>query len=140
MKKKILYISSIIYILLTSFTYSEVIEVSNSQLKSLLENNVPIIDIRREEEWKATGIIENSILMTFFDKKGKPNTNDWLNKLNQIASKKDPIVLICRTGRRTGIVAKFLSEKLGYKSIYDVTDGITEWLKEGNIVVKPIIN
>ena len=116
------------------------IEVSNSQLKSLLENNVPIIDIRREEEWKATGIIENSILMTFFDKNGKPNTSDWLNKLNQIASKKDPIVLICRTGRRTGIVAKFLSEKLGYKSIYDVTDGITEWLKEGNIVVKPIIN
>ena len=63
-----------------------------------------------------------------------------LNKLNQIASKKDPIVLICRTGRRTGIVAKFLSEKLGYKSIYDVTDGITDWLKDGNSVVKPIIN
>ena len=138
--KKILYISTILYILLTSITYSEVIEVSNSQLKSLLENNVPIIDIRREEEWKATGIIENSILMTFFDKNGKPNTSDWLNKLNQIASKNDPIVLICRTGRRTGIVAKSLSEKLGYKSIYDVTDGITEWLKEGNSVVKPIIN
>ena len=49
--KKILYISTILYILLTSITYSEVIEVSNSQLKSLLENNVPIIDIRREEEW-----------------------------------------------------------------------------------------
>ena len=46
--KKILYISTILYILLTSITYSEVIEVSNSQLKSLLENNVPIIDIRRE--------------------------------------------------------------------------------------------
>ena len=60
---KILYISTILYILLTSITYSEVIEVSNSQLKSLLENNVPIIDIRREEEWKATGIIENSILI-----------------------------------------------------------------------------
>ena len=111
--KKIHYISTILYTLLTSITYSEVIEVSNSQLKSLLENNVPIIDIRREEEWKATGIIENSILMTFFDKNGKPNTSDWLNKLNQIASKNDPIVLICRTGRRTGIVAKFLSEKLG---------------------------
>ena len=37
-------------------------------------------------------------------------------------------------------IAKFLSEKLGYKSIYDVTDGITEWLKEGNSVVKAIIN
>ena len=81
--KKIFYISTTLYILLTSITYSEVIEVSNSQLKSLLENNVPIIDIRREEEWKATGIIENSILMTFFDKNGKPNTSDWLNKLNQ---------------------------------------------------------
>ena len=65
------------YIPFNSITYSEVIEVSNSQLKSLLENNVPIIDIRREEEWKATGIIENSILMTF-DK--KENLNKWLVK------------------------------------------------------------
>ena len=84
--KKILYISTILYILLTSITYSEVIEVSNSQLKSLLENNVPIIDIRRRR-MESNGIIENSILMTFFDKNGKPNTSDWLNKLNQIASK-----------------------------------------------------
>ena len=34
------------------------------------------------------GIVENSILMTFFDKNGKANTNEWLKELNKIANKK----------------------------------------------------
>ena len=96
-----------------------------------------MIDIRRKDEWKSTGIVENSILMTFFDKNGKANTNEWLKELNKIANKNDPVILICRTGRRTGIISKFLSEKVGYKLIYDVTDGITDWIKKGNTVVNP---
>ena len=65
------------------------------------------------------------------------NTNKWLKELNEIAKKNDPVILICRTGRRTGIISKFLSEKVGYRLIYDVTDGITDWIKKGNTVVNP---
>ena len=103
----------------------------------LLQKKIPLIDIRRKDEWKSTGIVENSILMTFFDKNGKANTNEWLKELNKIANKNDPVILICRTGRRTGIISKFLSEKVGYRLIYDVTDGITDWIKKGNTVVNP---
>ena len=123
--------------LVASFSFSDVVEISNAELKSLLEQEIPLIDIRRKDEWNSTGIIENSILMTFFDKNGKANTIEWLNKLNKILDKNDPVILICRTGRRTGIITKFLSEKVGYRIIYDVTDGISDWIKKGNPVVNP---
>ena len=127
----------IINVLVASFAFSDVIEIGNIELKSLLQKNIPLIDIRRKDEWKSTGIVEKSILMTFFDKNGKANTNEWLKELNKIAKKNDPVILICRTGRRTGILSKFLSEKVGYSLIYDVTDGITDWIKKGNTVMNP---
>ena len=127
----------IINVLVASFAFSDVIEIGNIELKSLLQKKIPLIDIRRKDEWKSTGIVENSILMTFFDKNGKANTNEWLKELNKIANKNEPVILICRTGRRTGIISKFLSEKVGYRLIYDVTDGITDWIKKGNTVVNP---
>ena len=127
----------IINLFFASLAFSDVIEIGNDELKSLLQKRIPLIDIRREDEWKSTGIVENSILMTFFDKNGKANTNEWLKELNKIANKNDPVILICRTGRRTGIISKFLSEKVGYGLIYDVTDGITDWIKKGNTVVNP---
>ena len=127
----------IINLLVASFAFSDVIEIGNIELKSLLQKKIPLIDIRRKDEWKSTGIVENSILMTFFDKNGKANTNEWLKELNKIANKNDPVILICRTGRRTGIISKFLSEKVGYRLIYDVTDGITDWIKKGNTIVNP---
>ena len=127
----------IINVLFASLAFSDVIEIGNIELKSLLQKRIPLIDIRRKDEWKSTGIVENSILMTFFDKNGKANTNEWLKELNKIAKKNDPVILICRTGRRTGIISKFLSEKVGYRLIYDVTDGITDWIKKDNPVVNP---
>ena len=127
----------IVNIFFASFAFSDVIEIGNIELKSLLQKKIPLIDIRRKDEWKSTGIVENSILMTFFDKNGKANTNEWLKELNKIAKKNDPVILICRTGRRTGIISKFLSDQVGYRLIYDVTDGITDWIKKGNTVVNP---
>ena len=116
---------------------AEVIEIGNNTLASLIDKQVPIIDIRRQEEWSQTGIIEGSILMTFFDKEGKAEVGTWLQNLDLVANKNEPFILICRTGRRTGLVANFLSKKLKYGKVYDVTDGITEWIRKGNTVVKP---
>ena len=130
----------IIILLLATFSTivrAEVVKIDNKELIALIENQVPIIDIRREEEWLQTGVVEGSILMTFFDKAGKADVNSWLQKLAPVASKEEPFILICRTGRRTGIVADFLDKKLGYKRVYDVTNGITEWIKKGNPIVNP---
>ena len=128
---------SIFIYIISTMASAEVFEISNNQLSSLIEKQVPIIDIRRQEEWNQTGIVKDSILMTFFNKNGKADIENWLKNLDLVAKKNEPFILICRTGRRTSLVAKFLSEKLNYEKVYDVTDGITEWIKKGNTVVKP---
>ena len=128
----------IIYlIVMSAIVQAEVIEIGNKELASLMSKKVPIIDIRRKEEWQKTGVLIGSNLITFFDKNGESNVKKWLKELEIIASKDQPFILICRTGRRTGIVAKFLSQKLGYEKVYDVKDGITEWINKGNYIINP---
>ena len=103
----------------------------------LLEQKVPIIDIRRAEEWTQTGIVEGSHLLTFFDAAGNYDARAWLAQLEPIAGKDDPLILICRTGRRTGIVSQFLDKQLGYQKVYNVTKGITHWIDQQHPVVAP---
>src|SRR5210317_2107696 len=45
--------------------------LDNGHLKTLLEQGVPIYDIRRPEEWRQTGVIEGSRLLTFVDAGGR---------------------------------------------------------------------
>jgi len=41
--------------------------LNNEQLKTLLEQGVPMYDIRRPEEWRQTGVVAGSRLLTFVD-------------------------------------------------------------------------
>ena len=120
-------------------TFADVTNLDNEGLKRLMDENVPVIDIRRPEEWQQTGIIANSHLITFFDNKGNYDIDAWTVKLNHILEddKKKPFVLICRTGNRTGRVSQFLDAKLDYTHVYNVKKGITEWIKQKEAVVKP---
>ncbi len=124
-------------LLLTSVVWAEVQEIDNVQLQELLAQKVPIIDIRRAEEWTQTGIVEGSHLLTFFDAAGNYDARDWLARLEPIAGKEDPFILICRTGRRTGLVGQFLDKQLGYTNVYNVTKGITHWIDQKNPIVAP---
>ncbi|HFQ61965.1 MAG TPA: rhodanese-like domain-containing protein [Epsilonproteobacteria bacterium] len=92
--------------------------------------NIKIIDIRTPAEWKETGIVEHSYTIMFFDERGNFNLKNFLTRLNKIVKKDEPFALICRVGSRTGMVSKFLSEKLGYKVI-NLKGGITKMIKEG---------
>ncbi len=109
--------------------------VDNAELKQLLAKGYKIYDIRRPEEWKQTGVIEGSHKLTLFDARGGQNSK-FMPAFMQEVKKDEPVILICRTGNRTSIAAKFLAERLGYQKIYNVKDGITRWIREGNPVVK----
>jgi rhodanese-related sulfurtransferase len=109
--------------------------VNNSQLKELLKKDMKIVDVRRPEEWKKTGVIEGSHLLTFFDRRGRVNPN-FREKFAKLVKKTDDVILICRTGNRTGAISKFLSEREGFKGIVNVTRGIAHWIREGNPVAK----
>ena len=106
-------------------------------MKWQMKNNIPIVDIRRNAEWDQTGVVPKSILLTFFDKEGNYNYNEWYEKLRLEIGEGKPIILICRTGRRTKIIAKMMEIKNFDNVIYNAKSGITSWIDEKLITVKP---
>ena len=124
----------ILFGLLAAAAHAEVSHIDNEEFARLLAARVPVIDIRTEGEWKETGIVKDSRLMTFFDEKGRVNAPAWLEKLKAIARPEEPVVVICRTGNRTRVVAQFLDQQGSYKKVYNVKSGIVGWMKDNRPV------
>ena len=125
------------FLLTIKFAFADIVDVNNEQIKELSKNNIPIVDIRRSSEWDQTGVVPKSIMLTFFDKEGNYNYDEWYEKLRLEIDEVKPIILICRTGRRTAIIAKMMEIKKFDNVIYNAKSGITSWIEEKLITVKP---
>lgn len=101
--------------------------VDNERLQLMLEQDTPIYDVRRPEEWHQTGVVEGSELLTFVDANGRVKP-DFLSRFTAAIGKHDPVILICRTGSRTATLARYLVEDLGYTQVFNVRNGITRWI------------
>lgn len=134
-RRKIQSILLFVSLFISTFAFAEVVNLTNVQMKELIAENVPVIDIRRSDEWKSTGIVKGSKLMTFFDARGNYNLDKWLAELDKVAGKNDKFILICRSGNRTGQISNYLDKKLGYTKVYHLKDGIKSWIKAGDKVV-----
>ncbi len=108
--------------------------LENEELKIMLQQGIPVYDIRRPEEWRETGVIKNSNLLTFVDQSGRVKPG-FLEKFTASVGKNDPVILICRTGNRTDALARHLVEKMGYTQVYNVRYGITDWIRNNQKVV-----
>ncbi len=113
---------------------SEIIDIDNSQLATLMSSGVPLIDVRTQPEWVETGIVPGSHLLTYFDERGNANPEEWLKKVKLFAKPGNPIIVICRSGNRTKAVSQFLSRQAGYSKVYNVRSGIRGWLMENRPV------
>lgn len=134
MKKVIALCFAIIcYALVPRTAIADMVDIDNSQLRELMEQGVPLIDLRRADEWKKTGVIEGSHLMTFFDKAGNYDAAKWQQALASTIDTSKPVILICHSGVRTSIVGKWLAKQMD--TVYNVEDGIVRWMKEGNSTV-----
>ena len=127
----------IVCLLTIKFAFADIVDVSNEQIKELSKINIPIVDVRRSSEWDQTGVVPKSILLTFFDKEGNYNYDEWYEKLRLEIDEGKPIILICRTGRRTAIIAKMMEIKKFDNIIYNSKSGITSWIDKKLITVKP---
>ncbi|MEG3639660.1 rhodanese-like domain-containing protein [Magnetococcus sp. PR-3] len=110
--------------------------VDNAKLQQLVDQGVPLYDIRRPEEWRQTGIVKGSKLLSFVTQGGQVYP-DFFPRFTQETKPEKPVVLICRTGNRSAYLAKYLIEKMGYTTVYNVAAGITLWRKQGLPVVRP---
>ncbi|MDS4013589.1 MAG: rhodanese-like domain-containing protein, partial [Candidatus Accumulibacter sp.] len=71
---------------------AEVIDISNAELARLAVAGVPIVDIRTEGEWKETGVVPGSQMITLFDERGRPDPA-WLEKVRAVAKPDQPVVV-----------------------------------------------
>jgi rhodanese-related sulfurtransferase len=110
--------------------------VNPEELLELQGKGALIVDIRTAEEWKSTGIIADSAKLTYFDKNGAYDKNAWLKQLAGLRKSPDqPIVLVCRSGNRSGIVGKELAQEPGMDTVYHLEKGLRQWTAENKGLV-----
>ena len=104
----------------------EINEIDSDELTEFLQiNDAVLVDVRRDDEY-INGHIENSINIDYMSDKFVAKT--------EMLDKNMPIILYCRSGRRSYLSAVKLSEN-GFKEVYNLKGGILSWIEIGNSVV-----
>ena len=115
---------------LVAVTPPPFVNISNSQLATKLESGIKLIDIRRLEEWKQTGVVDGSIKSTAFDGQGR-FLKSFAEMLEKTVQPDEEFAVICRTGNRSAVLSNWLATEGGYNNVLNVQDGIVSWIKEG---------
>lgn len=122
-------LTALLALLLSACAEPPYTNIDNNGLESRLAQGVPLYDIRRAEEWRETGVIEGSRLLTFVDANGRLRPG-FFDTLTRDVDKNQPVMLICRAGSRTDVLARHLVENMGFTQVYNVRRGITDWIRE----------
>ncbi|MBL4692025.1 MAG: FKBP-type peptidyl-prolyl cis-trans isomerase [Magnetovibrio sp.] len=108
--------------------------INSQQLQKMIDKGVTVIDLRRPDEWDATGVIKGAHLITAFDIDNRLQV-DFLPKLQSVVGLNDEVIIICRSGKRSSRISNALANNKGFKGIYNVKGGMTQWIKDGGTVV-----
>jgi len=119
--------------LISAVSHADLTDVDNKQLREMIDAGVPVIDVRRVDEWQETGVIEGSHLLTFFDSKGRYDAADWLGRVEQIVDLNEPFVLICESGTRSSIIGKWLAKQMD--TVHHADGGMSSWMRDKGSVV-----
>lgn len=95
-------------------------EISANELKELLASGNPInlIDVREADEW-AEGHIPNARLIPL---------SEFQARAHEVHDVEGDIVIICRSGGRSGRVCEYLSRQ--GDDVTNVHDGMLHWSGE----------
>ncbi|MRI58343.1 MAG: rhodanese-like domain-containing protein [Epsilonproteobacteria bacterium] len=108
-------------------------DLTPEQLKKVQQEGAVLIDIRTPMEWRQTGVVPGSKLLTFFDDYGNYDIDAFMKEFQKLVpTKETPFVLICRTGSRTATVGNFLANQAGYTNAMHLAGGVYAWAGEGN--------
>ena len=102
--------------------------LSGSQLAS--DPDTLLVDIRRPEEWKETGVVEGALLVTY------KSPESFLKVVVPKLVNGQRLALICRSGNRTSRASQQIAGLVDF-DVVDVKGGILRVLREGYRPVKP---
>jgi rhodanese-related sulfurtransferase len=96
------------------------------QAHALSQQGALLLDVREPQEYAAVHV-QNAKLIPL---------GDLGSRMNELEAYKDkPIVVMCRSGRRSASAVAELKDA-GYTRVSNVRGGITAWEKEGLEVIK----
>jgi sulfur-carrier protein adenylyltransferase/sulfurtransferase len=106
----------------------QVTEVDPSEVKPLVGNGVPIIDVREAEEYAVAHLpgaksVPRGYLESRID--------------NAVQDRKQRVILYCASGQRSALAAHTLMNELGFEDVVSMTGGITLWKDRGYEVEAP---
>lgn len=108
-------------------TYDEIQVITPEEMKELmLIEGTQLIDIRTPKELED-GYIKGAQNIDYM--------SDTFDTDIEKLDKSKPVLLYCRTGRRSGNCSEKMVKK-GFVEIYDLQGGITQWKKQGFEIVK----
>lgn len=107
------------------------------QLLAAQQDGAVVIDIRTPAEWANTGTIVGAKRIMFFDQNRQPQIDAFMQSLEKIVQDNNqPVVLVCRSGNRSGVALRFLQKNKGYKNVAHLARGMNQWLAEKREVEK----
>jgi len=106
-----------------------VTNLSPERFKAIISNDKTpqIIDLRTTDEIKSKGYIKGAIQIDYLGK-------DFDKNIVEL-DKTKPVYIYCAAGGRSGDAAEQM-EKLGFKHVYNLEKGFSEWAAKGMPVEK----
>ena len=101
--------------------------VKIEQAEKQISSGIQLLDVRSKDEWDE-GHLKGAKLLPISE-------DDFAGKAKAILDPKKPVLVYCRSGKRSERAAKDL-RKAGFAPVYEMEGGILAWEKAGKPVEK----
>lgn len=93
-------------------------------------NDILVVDIRSEDEWKQTGVIEGAHLITY------GGSERFLATVKTLLAPGQKLALVCRSGNRTSRATREIAGQMDI-DVIDISGGMLRIMDEGYKTVAP---
>lgn len=119
-----LFICMCLWVVMAGCTgHSDIKNITPEECDALLkQQDVQLVDVRTEQEY-GNGHLKEAILINI-------QGQDFTTKATQQLDKQKPVIIYCRSGRRSMQAAQILVNE-GFDTVYNMKGGILAWQAEG---------
>lgn len=118
------FISMCLWVVMAGCTgHSDIKNITPEECDALLkQQDVQLVDVRTEQEY-GNGHLKEAILINI-------QGQDFTAKATQQLDKQKPVIIYCRSGRRSMQAAQILVNE-DFETVYNMKGGILAWQAEG---------